>query len=139
MRIFLYYVGKARDEHANGMADEYIRRAGRYARVEMREIQPARFDPWEKHPTATKILLDPAGKALKSEQFAQLIAKAEQESRDLLFLVGGANGLPDAWRERGGMLLSLSVLTFPHELARAMAAEQIYRAFTMLRGHPYPK
>jgi 23S rRNA (pseudouridine1915-N3)-methyltransferase len=139
MKIFLYYIGKPRDEHANGMAEEYIRRASRYARVEMREIQPARFDPWEKHSSASKILLDPAGKAMNSQQFAQLIATGEQEGRDLVFLVGGASGLPDSWRDRGGRLVSLSPLTFPHELARVLAAEQIYRAFTMLRGHPYPK
>jgi 23S rRNA (pseudouridine1915-N3)-methyltransferase len=139
MRVFLYYIGKPRDEHANGMAEEYIRRASRYARVEMREIQPARFDPWEKHSSAAKILLDPAGKAMNSQQFAQLIATGEREGRDLVFLVGGASGLPGSWRDRGGMLVSLSALTFPHELARAVAAEQIYRAFTMLRGHPYPR
>jgi 23S rRNA (pseudouridine1915-N3)-methyltransferase len=139
MRIFLYYIGKPRDEHANGMAEEYIRRASRYARAEMREIQPARFDPWEKHSSASKILLDPAGKAMNSQQFAQLIATGEREGRDLVFLVGGASGLPDSWRDRGGRLVSLSPLTFPHELARVLAAEQIYRAFTMLRGHPYPK
>jgi 23S rRNA (pseudouridine1915-N3)-methyltransferase len=139
LKIFLYYIGKPRDEHANRMAEEYIRRVSRYARVEMREVQPARFDPWEKHSSAAKILLDPAGKAVNSQQFAQLIATAEREGRDLVFLAGGASGLPSAWRERGGTLLSLSAMTFPHELARVMAAEQIYRAFTMLRGHPYPK
>jgi 23S rRNA (pseudouridine1915-N3)-methyltransferase len=139
MKIFLYYIGKPRDEHANGMAEEYMRRASRYARVEMREIQPARFDPWEKHSSAAKILLDPAGKAMNSQQFAQLIATGEREGRDLVLLVGGASGLPDSWRDRGGQLVSLSALTFPHELARVLAAEQIYRAFTMLRGHPYPK
>jgi len=139
MKIFLYYIGKPRDEHANAMAEEYIRRASRYARVEMREIQPARFDPWVKHSSAAKILLDPAGKAMNSQQFAQLISTGEREGRDLVFLVGGASGLPGSWRDRGGMLVSLSALTFPHELARVLAAEQIYRAFTMLRGHPYAK
>lgn len=139
MRIFLYYVGKPRDPHANRLAEDYIRRVNRYARAEMREIQPARFDPWQKHPSAAKILLDPAGKSTDSMQFAKLMDKAAQDGRDLVFLVGGASGLPEDWRERGGMLLSLSALTFPHELARVVLAEQIYRAFTMLRGHPYPK
>jgi 23S rRNA (pseudouridine1915-N3)-methyltransferase len=139
MRIYLYYIGKPRDEHANRMAEEYIKRASRFARVEMREIQPARFDPWDKHSSAAKILLDPAGKVVDSPRFAHLISTAEREGRDLVFLVGGASGLPDSWRDRGGMLVSLSALTFPHELARVLAAEQIYRAFTMLRGHPYPK
>jgi 23S rRNA (pseudouridine1915-N3)-methyltransferase len=105
----------------------------------MREIQPTRFDPWTKHPSATKILLDPAGKTQDSALFSKLVAKAEQESRDLVFVIGGAEGLPANWRARGDLLLSLSPLTFPHELARVILAEQLYRAFTTLRGHPYPR
>jgi 23S rRNA (pseudouridine1915-N3)-methyltransferase len=53
--------------------------------------------------------------------------------------VGGADGLPPDWSPRADLLLSLSRMTFPHELARAVLAEQIYRAFTTLRGHPYPR
>jgi 23S rRNA (pseudouridine1915-N3)-methyltransferase len=53
--------------------------------------------------------------------------------------VGGADGLPSDWLARADLLLSLSRMTFPHELARAMLAEQIYRAFATLRGHPYPR
>ena len=139
MRIYLYYVGKPRDPHANRMAEEYILRSSRYGRCEMREIRPSRFDPWEKHPSATKILLDPAGKTMESGPFAKLVARAEQNGSDLVFLVGGAEGLPAEWRGRGAVLLSLTPLTLPHELARVVLAEQIYRAFTMLRGHPYPR
>jgi 23S rRNA (pseudouridine1915-N3)-methyltransferase len=139
MKIFVYFVGKPRDAHANGLADEYFKRCGRYLRCEMREVQPQRFDPWVKHPSASKILLDPAGRSFDSPQFAALVAKAEQESRDLVFLVGGANGQPGEWRAQPGILLSLSGMTFPHELARVMLAEQIYRALASLRGHPYPK
>jgi 23S rRNA (pseudouridine1915-N3)-methyltransferase len=68
-----------------------------------------------------------------------LIEQAEREGRDIVFLIGGHDGLPPAWKPRADVLLSLSAMTFPHELARAMLAEQIYRAFTTLRGHPYPR
>ncbi|MGA2882981.1 MAG: 23S rRNA (pseudouridine(1915)-N(3))-methyltransferase RlmH [Bryobacteraceae bacterium] len=139
MKILVYYVGKPRDTHANRMAEEFILRSKRYARCEMREVDPARFDPWVKHPSASKILLDPAGKAMDSPRFAKLVSKAEQEARDLMFLIGGASGLPEAWKQEGAVLLSLSAMTMPHELARVVLAEQIYRAFTLLRGHPYPK
>jgi 23S rRNA (pseudouridine1915-N3)-methyltransferase len=61
------------------------------------------------------------------------------ESRDLVFLVGGANGLPKSWRESADLLLSLTPLTLPHELARVVLAEQLYRALATLRGHPYPR
>ncbi len=139
MKILLYYAGKPRDSHANQMAEEFIQRSTRYARCEMREIVPARFDPWVKHPSAKKVLLDPAGQTLDSPRFARLISTAELEARDLIFLVGGASGPPPMWKENGAQLLSLSALTMPHELARVVLAEQIYRAFTLLRGHPYPK
>ncbi len=139
MKIFLYYIGKAKDAHANAMAADYIKRAGHYAASVMSEIRPERFDLWERHPTAKKILLDPAGKPLDSNQFAGLVEKAEMQGHDLVFLIGGHAGLPDAWKKRADLLVSLSSMTMPHELARAVLAEQIYRAFTILRGHPYPR
>ena len=133
MKVFLYYVGKARDAHANAMAEEYIKRSGRFAACEMREIHPGHFDPWKKHPSSRKILLDPAGKMLDSKKFTALF------DRDLIFVVGGADGLPEAWKPKADLLVSLSALTMPHELARVVLAEQIYRALTTLRGHPYPR
>ena len=142
MKIFLYYIGKPRDAHANALADDFMNRAGRFAACEMREIRPerpGRADFWAKHPTARRILLDPAGKAMDTAAFVALISQAEMEGRDLVFVVGGADGLPADWRGRADLLLSLSRMTFPHELARAMLAEQIYRAFATLRGHPYPR
>ena len=139
MKLFLYYIGKARDPETNRIAADFLERSAHYATCEMREIRPDRFDPWSRHPAARKIFLDPGGREMDSRQFTALLEKAEMEGRDLLFLVGGADGLPLPWRERADLLLSLSRMTFPHELARAMLAEQIYRAFTTLRGHPYPR
>lgn len=139
MKIYLYYIGRAKDPHANGLAEDFLGRVNRYAPAEMREIRPERVDLWAKHPTGRKILLDPAGKALDSAGFAAFLANAEREARDLVFVVGGHDGLPPGWARRADRLLSLSPMTFPHELARAMLAEQIYRAFATLRGHPYPR
>jgi 23S rRNA (pseudouridine1915-N3)-methyltransferase len=133
VKIFLYYIGKARDTHANAMAAEYIKRSERFATCEMREIQPKRFDPWDKHPAARKVLLDPSGRTMDSAKLTKLF------EQDLVFVVGGADGLPREWRDRADVLLSLSPLTMPHELARVVLAEQIYRALTTLRGHPYPR
>ena len=139
MKIHLYFIGKPKDAHANGLAADFVARTAHYARAEMHQIQPARADLWAKHPSALKVLLDPAGKPLDSPAFARFLAKAEMEGRDLVFVVGGHDGLPSGWAARADLLLSLSAMTFPHELARAMLAEQIYRAFTSLRGHPYPR
>jgi len=133
VKVFLYYIGKVRDAHANAMAEEYIKWSTRYAKCEMREVRPERFDPWTQHPSVTKVFLDPAGKAMDSAKFAGLF------DRDLMFLIGGADGLPAAWLERADALVSLSAMTMPHELARVVLAEQIYRALATLNGHPYAR
>ena len=139
MKVFLYYTGKPKDARANALAADYIQRTSRFTPALMAEIKPEKTDLWTRHPTAKKILFDPAGRSLTSEAFAALFSSAEMLGHDLVFAIGGHDGHPQAWRERADILLSLSSLTMPHELARAVAAEQIYRAFTMLRGHPYPR
>jgi 23S rRNA (pseudouridine1915-N3)-methyltransferase len=139
LKIFLYFIGRPKDSHANGLADDFVGRVARYCAIEMREIRPERVDLWSKHPTARKILLDPAGKPMDSAAFASVISRAEMEARDLVFVIGGHDGLPAGWAARADVLLSLSAMTFPHEFARAMLAEQLYRAFATLRGHPYPR
>jgi len=139
VKLFLYYIGKPRDPAANQIAADFVKRSTYYAPCDMREIRPDRFDLWSRHASARKIFLDPEGREMDSPQFTSLVAKAEMEGRDLVFLVGGADGLPAAWRGRADLLLSLTRMTLPHELARAVLAEQIYRAFATLRGHPYPR
>jgi 23S rRNA (pseudouridine1915-N3)-methyltransferase len=139
VKVYLYYVGKAKDAHANALAADYIKRASRYAPAQMTELKPGRSEFWSKHPNATKILLDPVGQALDSGAFARLFEKAEMLGHDLVFVVGGHDGLSPEWKSHADLLVSLSAMTMPHELARAVVAEQIYRAFTILRGHPYPR
>ncbi len=139
LKIKVYFIGKPRDPHANALAADYLSRIAHYVSAESAEIRPEKFDLFGKHPNARKIFLDPAGQATDSEEFARLLAKSEMQGQDLVFLVGGTDGLPTAWRDRADLLLSLSKMTFPHELARAMLTEQIYRGFAILRGHPYPR
>lgn len=140
MRIFLYFIGKPRDAHCNAIAEEFfVKRTSRYVKTEMREIDPARTDFWQRHAADTKVLLDPAGRAMNSASFIELVRKWEFEGRDAAFVVGGHDGFDEDWKRRADLLLSLSAMTFPHELARAMLAEQIYRALATLRGHPYPR
>jgi 23S rRNA (pseudouridine1915-N3)-methyltransferase len=139
MKTYLYFIGKPRDPNANALAEEFVKRSSHYTKYEMREIDPRRFDLFARHPTSRKVFLDPAGRRLDSAAFIQLVKQAENGAQDLLFLVGGHDGLPPEWKPRADLLLSLSPMTFPHELARVMLTEQIYRAFTTLRGHPYPR
>jgi 23S rRNA (pseudouridine1915-N3)-methyltransferase len=140
LKIFVYFIGKPRDEHANAIAEEFLKRTSRWAACQMREIAADVADPWAKHAAAVKIGLDPAGKATDSPKLARLFRGWEDAGLDVVFVVGGHDGLATSWRERKDlMLLSLSAMTFQHELARAMLAEQIYRALATLRGHPYPR
>jgi 23S rRNA (pseudouridine1915-N3)-methyltransferase len=133
VKIFLYYIGKVRDSHAQAMAEEYVKRSTRFATCVMQEVRPDRFDPWVKHPSVAKVMLDPAGRIFDSAKFAGLF------ERDLMFVIGGAEGLPAEWRSRADVLLSLSTMTMPHELARVVLAEQIYRALATRGGHPYAR
>ena len=136
--IRLYYHGKPRDANCNAFAAAFLKRAGRYFPCETREVNPERFDLFAAHPGSYRVLLDPAGKVFDSEAFArQVVDRQRQAARDVVFFVGGADGLPTAWRSKADLLLSLSPMTFPHELARAILAEQIYRAAAILHGHPY--
>ncbi len=139
MKVFVYFIGKPRDEHSNAMAAEFLKRTSRYANAEMREIDPARTDFWQRHAASRKILLDPAGRTMATAAFVEVIRKLEDEGRDVAFVIGGHAGFDAGWKSRADLLLSLSAMTFPHELARAMLCEQVYRAFATLRGHPYPR
>jgi 23S rRNA (pseudouridine1915-N3)-methyltransferase len=103
----------------------------------MREINPSKFDLRARHAGARKIYLDPAGKEMDSLQFSRVFSDAEMSGQDVVFLVGAHEGLTAAQRAEADLLLSLSRMTWPHELARALLAEQIYRGFAMLRKHPY--
>lgn len=82
--------------------------------------------------------LDETGRALSSDEFAAEIARLRDEgARDLAFLIGGPDGLDPELRGRSRLVLSLGRLTWPHQLARILLAEQLYRAATILAGHPY--
>lgn len=143
MKIYIYFSGKPKDAHSNALAAEYVKRAGFFAPVTMQEIRPSKVPPAlgirEKHAAATVILLDPGGRRADSQKFSRMLADAEMRGTDLVFVVGGHDGHSEAERKVADLLLSLSDLTLPHELARAVLAEQIYRGFTMLRGHPYSR
>lgn len=139
MKLMLHYIGRAKDRHANALGEEYIKRASRYIDCEMREIDPRRYDLPARHAQARKVFLDPAGKLLDTSAFVEIVGRSEFEARDLVFLIGGHDGLPPEWKAKADLLLSLTPMTLPHELARALLAEQIYRALATLRGHPYPR
>lgn len=120
------------------MAAEYAKRIGRFCEFRMQEVRGE--EALGKHQRAYKIVLDPAGREMTSPELARLVARFENDAvREVVLLVGGADGVSEAARRGADLVLSLSRLTLPHELARVLVAEQIYRAFTVLRGHPYAR
>ncbi len=134
MKIRLISIGKPRLGPAGAMTDEYAKRLGRYCRFETvaMKSQPAEL-PAAK---CLNVVFDPRGRRLDSRGFAKLI---EDAGRDVDFYIGGAEGFTERFRNSADRVIALSAMTFSHELARAAAAEQIYRAFTIMRGHPYPR
>ena len=131
MRVDVYFVGKPRSRALNEAAAEYGKRLGRFCRFSAREIKGEKDAPETK---ALRMVLDPRGEAIDSAGFAAFLASAQ---RDFAFYIGGADGWSDDFRQGADRLLSLSKMTLPHELARVVLLEQIYRAFTILSGHPY--
>jgi 23S rRNA (pseudouridine1915-N3)-methyltransferase len=137
MQIALYYYGKVRDRHMQAVCEEYIKRCQRFARVEMRELKP-RQDSWNQ-PGCARVLLSPDGDLLDSHGFRDLVAQTQVSARDLHLVIGPTDGLPDDWKQHADRLLSLSRMTLPHELARVVLCEQIYRALTLMANHPYSR
>lgn len=89
-------------------------------------------------PSDEVVLLDEHGKEYRSVEFAALIGdKMARGSRDMVFVIGGAYGFSDAVYSRANGKMSLSKMTFSHQMVRTIFAEQLYRAFTILRGEPY--
>lgn len=143
MKIRLVMLGKTRRPEIRALVEDYVGRIGRYAEIqisELREASPAALRKLKLDSTATVVLLDAAGKQLTSQQFARWLGDLRDRGvREVVFLCGDAEGFPDDLRAAAKQKISLSTLTMPHEFARVVLAEQIYRAFAILAGHPYPK
>jgi 23S rRNA (pseudouridine1915-N3)-methyltransferase len=143
MKIRFIMLGKMRRKEASALFDDYAGRIRHYAEVEVNELRdagPAALRKLKLESSATVVLLDAAGKQLTSQQFARWLGDLRDHgTRELVFLCGDAEGFPDELRASAKQKISLSMLTMPHEFARVLMAEQIYRAFAILAGHPYPK
>ena len=142
MKIRLLMLGKTRRAELRAVRDDYVKRVGRYATTEVVEVrdESAMLKKLDAERAATVVLLDAGGKPLNSEEFAKWLGELrDRGTRELIFVCGDADGFPEAVRQRARQKLSLGAMTFSHELARVMLAEQLYRAFAILSGSPYPK
>lgn len=143
MKIRLVMLGKTRREEVRALLEDYIARIRRYAETEIHEVRDASPTALKKlkiEPGAAVVLLDAGGKQFTSQQFAHWLGELRDRGvRDLVFFCGDADGFPPELRAAAKQKISLSTFTMPHEFARVVLAEQIYRAFAILAGHPYPK
>jgi len=154
VRLVVAVVGKPRDRHLAAAIEEYETRAARYwplSVAEVREASARGVSPADAKRREGQRLLervpegallfacDERGDRLTSAEFSAILVKARDAARDVGFIVGGAYGLDDAVRAAAARSLQLAPWTLPHELARLVLAEQLYRAGTIARGEPYHK
>ena len=152
MDIALLAVGRLRPYYREA-CDEYLKRLGRYARVNEHEVREAGRAPTvERQRTdeaaalvrhrpagAALVCLGRAGHGWSSNELARRLERWLVDARPMAFVIGGSNGLAPDLLAAGDAVWSLGPLTLPHELARVVVVEQLYRAFTILRGEPYHK
>ena len=154
MRILIAAVGKPRDRHLAAAIIEYETRAARYWPldvVEVREASGRGVPPeqarvregerlLERLPDGMSVVVcDERGDRLTSAEFATLVASSRDAAKDLAFVIAGAFGLSPSLRTRAARAIQLAPWTLPHEMARLVLAEQLYRAGTITRGEPYHK
>lgn len=146
MKLTLAAVGRARDSPVRTLVDDYVRRLP--WPLTLREIADVAGDKRREREGekllaaipegALIVALDSRGRQLSSEALADWLGQRRDDGcRDLALLIGGADGLSPAVIQKAGLILSLGAMTWPHLMVRAMLAEQLYRASTILAGHPY--
>ena len=143
MKLKIAWIGKTKDPSLQALTEEYLKRISRYAEVEGVALpdEAALLKLRERvgaHPAHALVLFDSRGKQLTSEEFAQFLQNhLDRNPQPLALAIGPADGFQESSRKSATAVLSLGKMTLPHELARVVLLEQVYRAFTILKGHPY--
>lgn len=142
MKIKVAWIGKTKEPAIQALTDDYLKRISHYAEVSGVMVKDEDAILALAHGERQKdkhklILLDSRGKQLSSEELAEFIEREQLQALPLLFTIGGADGFSEQTRRDAAFVLSLGRMTLPHELARVVLLEQLYRAFTILKKHPY--
>ncbi len=142
MKLKVAWVGKTKEKAIQSLTAEYLKRISRYIPCESVEAssESGLLNSLKKSSRVPPVLvsLDSRGKQLSSEELARFIDQhQERGTQELVFAIGPADGWSESARSQAAILLSLGKMTLPHELARVVLLEQVYRAFTILKGHPY--
>lgn len=154
MRIRVFWEGKTKDAHLRALVADYTKRIARFTEIVIEEVPEARKSTSRsakrsstaearmlgKTAGSTRVFLDPEGAEWTSKEFALWLGdQGVHGTREIAFVVGPADGFSPSFRGNTNVLLSLSRMTLTHDWTRAMLLEQIYRAFTILRGFPYAR
>ena len=151
MKIKIAWVGKTKEPAIQGLTDEYLKRISRYVPVEGLALRDesailelcgrataAKANKTKNAGKSTLVLMDSRGKQFSSEEFASFLGEYQDRNPlPLVFAVGPADGFSETARNAAQHTISLGRMTLAHELARVVLLEQVYRAFTILKGHPY--
>jgi 23S rRNA (pseudouridine1915-N3)-methyltransferase len=143
VKLQIAWIGKTKETSIRTLTEEYLKRISRYLAAESHELatEAALLELTEARTSRTTpvlILLDARGRQFTSEEFAELLRdQQDRGTQNLFFAVGPADGFSDRARGCADLILSFGKMTLAHELARIVLLEQIYRAFTILKGHPY--
>ena len=143
MKLKVAWIGKTKDPAIQSLTAEYLKRIARYTEIEGLTFPDESAllklrDKAGTRPAHALVLIDPRGKQLSSEEFAHFLENHQDRNpQPLVLAIGPADGFTNAAREAATAVLSLGKMTLAHELARIVLLEQIYRAFTILKGHPY--
>jgi 23S rRNA (pseudouridine1915-N3)-methyltransferase len=137
LRVTILSVGHRMPGWIRDGFEEYARRMPREIRVELIVLKPGADLLAAVPRDATLIALDEHGKSLSTKGLATLLSQWMRDACHPVFAIGGADGLPETVKARAAKVISLSALTLPHHLVRVLLAEQLYRAWSILAGHPY--
>ncbi len=140
MRLVVAAVGRLKDRNLEALCRDYQRRLRASLRLEVREVRRPEDLPRASPEGWERILLAESGRLVDSQSFAKMLEERRQAGLPgLVFWIGGAEGVSEAVAGQADWALSLSPMTFPHRIARLLLLEQLYRAATILSGHPYHK
>jgi len=143
VRLHIAWIGRTKSAPIQSLTAEYLKRLSRFAACDARELlsEAALLKLVEKTSGRTQpvlVLLDSRGRQLSSEEIANFLEYHQShDTQQLLFAVGPADGWSDSTRAAASSILSFGKVTLPHELARVVLLEQLYRGFSILKGHPY--
>jgi 23S rRNA (pseudouridine1915-N3)-methyltransferase len=141
VKLRVAWIGKSKEPAYQALTNEYLKRISRYNPIESQELpsEAALLKYLEKSvPKPFVVLLDARGKQLSSEELAEVMRDHQDRgTSQMMFAIGPADGFSEEAIQVAGMRLSLGKMTLAHELARVVMLEQIYRAYTILKGHPY--